>query len=135
MQFGGTTSPRPFTAATPVRSPPPTEAVQRRVGQRISSNKKLRPANGTFSVSALTTTDGSWYSVTLRSAAGERGSLHLGSTTAPSAAVHEKSCVQATRAPPLIFSMIRPSSSWFLPHGSRTGSCAIFIGLFLVGDK
>uniref|UniRef100_A0A8R7P4Q9 Uncharacterized protein n=1 Tax=Triticum urartu TaxID=4572 RepID=A0A8R7P4Q9_TRIUA len=45
MQFGGTTSPRPFTAATPVRSPPPTEAVQRRVGQsgrraRISSSRQ-----------------------------------------------------------------------------------------------
>ena len=35
MQFGGTTAPRPFTAATPVCSPSPTEAVQRRVGQRF----------------------------------------------------------------------------------------------------
>ena len=78
-------------------------------------NKQLRHANGTFLLSALTTTDGSWYSVTLRSAAGGRGSLHLGSTTAPSGAVHEKSYVQAPCALssirlshlPLILSLLR----------------------------
>ncbi|XP_037425463.1 translation initiation factor IF-2-like isoform X2 [Triticum dicoccoides] len=68
-------------------------------------------------------------------AAGGRGSLLLGSTTAPSGAVHEKSYVQATCAPPWIFSIIRSSSSGFLPHGSHTGSCATVVGPFSVGDR
>ena len=104
-------------------------------GKEYQVNKQLRHANGTFLLRALTTTDGSWYSVTLRSAAGGRGSLLLGSTTAPSGAVHEKSYVQATCAPPWIFSIIRSSSSGFLPHGSHTGSCATVVGPFSVGDR